>query len=110
MKLLFDENLSFRLCRELADLFPGSRQIGQIGLAEADDRQVWDAAKEGGFTLVTQDADFAEMAAHRGPFPKVIWLRCGNQPTTYVAALLRARADAILAFEKDPNAVCLETY
>ena len=26
MKLLFDQNLSFKLCRALADLFPGSDQ------------------------------------------------------------------------------------
>ena len=62
MRLLFDQNLSFRLCTALADLFRGSRQVGQIGLAEADDKQVWETAKAGGFTLVSQDADFAEMA------------------------------------------------
>jgi predicted nuclease of predicted toxin-antitoxin system len=28
--------------------------------------------------LVSQDSDFAEIAAHYGHPPKVIWLRCGN--------------------------------
>ena len=110
MKLLFDQNLSFKLCVELADVFPGSVQVGQIGLAAAGDRQVWDVARTGGFTLVWQDADFAEMIMHRGPPPKVIWLRCGNQPTASVANILRRHTDLIIAFDGNPDAVCLEIY
>ena len=37
MKLLFDQNLSFKLCRDLVDLFPGSTQVRLVGLAEASD-------------------------------------------------------------------------
>ena len=55
------------------------------------------------------DADFAEMAALFGPPPKVIWLRCGNQPTLVVEAIVRDHAAAILAFEHD-DAACLEIY
>jgi len=28
MKLLFDQNLSFKLCRSIADLFPESNHVG----------------------------------------------------------------------------------
>ena len=35
MKLLFDPNLSFKLCQALADLFPGSIHVRLLGLAEA---------------------------------------------------------------------------
>lgn len=63
MKLLFDQNLSFKLCDRLADLFPGSSQVRLAGLDRADDRVIWDFAKAGGFIMVTQDADFADMAA-----------------------------------------------
>lgn len=31
MKLLFDQNLSFKLCRSIADVFPGSDQVGRLG-------------------------------------------------------------------------------
>ena len=31
MKLLFDQNLSFKLCQALADLFPGSSQARLLG-------------------------------------------------------------------------------
>jgi predicted nuclease of predicted toxin-antitoxin system len=70
MKLLFDQNLSFKLSQTLADLFPGSTQVRPIGLAEASDRAIWDYAKRDGFTLVSLDSDFAEMAALFGPPPR----------------------------------------
>jgi predicted nuclease of predicted toxin-antitoxin system len=109
MKLLFDQNLSFKLCGPLADLFPGSSQVGLIGLARADDRTVWQFAGANGFTLVSLDADFADMATLLGAPPKVIWLRRGNQPTDVIEALLREHAEAIAAFENDA-AACLEVY
>jgi predicted nuclease of predicted toxin-antitoxin system len=62
VKLLFDQNLSFKLCQRLADLFPGSNQVRLLHLEQADDRAIWEHAKSGGFVLVSQDADFAEMA------------------------------------------------
>jgi predicted nuclease of predicted toxin-antitoxin system len=59
---------------------------------------------------VSQDADFAEMAALLRSPPKVIWLRAGNQSTTTISALLRRHVDLILAFETDNEATCLEIY
>ncbi|MFZ5929737.1 MAG: DUF5615 family PIN-like protein [Pseudomonadota bacterium] len=109
MKLLFDQNLSFKLCRQLADLFPGSSQARLSGLAEADDGVLWKYAGANGFTLVSLDADFADMAALLGPPPKVIWLRCGNQPTAIIEGLLRRNAEIISVFE-EAEAICLEIY
>jgi predicted nuclease of predicted toxin-antitoxin system len=94
MKLLFDQNLSFKLCAALADLFPGSSQIRLLGLERAEDLAVWHYAQANGFALVSQDGDFAEMASLLGPFSKLIWLRCGNQPTSVVERILRSHADA----------------
>ena len=37
MKLLFDQNLSFKLCALLADLFPGSKSVRELGLDKSDD-------------------------------------------------------------------------
>jgi predicted nuclease of predicted toxin-antitoxin system len=109
MKFLFDQNLSINLCRQLADRYPNSSHVRMIGLAEADDRTVWDYAGTNGFVLVTLDSDFAEMAALFGPPPKVIWLRCGNQRTAFIEVLLRDRIEMVAAFEAD-NLACLEIY
>jgi predicted nuclease of predicted toxin-antitoxin system len=110
MKLLFDQNLSFKLCTQLADEFPDSNQVRLLTLDAADDRTIWKYAKANGFTLVTQDSDFADMAALFGPPPKVIWLRCGNQPTSVVAHLLRSQAEALRKFAQDKSAACWEIY
>ena len=108
MKLLFDQNLSFKLCQALADPFPGSSQVRLLGLAEADDAVLWQHAKANAFALVTQDSDFADLASLYGPPPKVIWLRCGNQPTQVIEKLLRDHGQAIAALEQDTTATCLE--
>jgi predicted nuclease of predicted toxin-antitoxin system len=110
MKLLFDQNLSFKLCRQLADLFPDSNHVRLLNLSEADDRRVWDCARDNGFVLVTLDSDFADLAGLLGPPPKVIWLRAGNQPTSFVEQILRSHAQAIVAFGADTSAATLEIY
>jgi predicted nuclease of predicted toxin-antitoxin system len=110
MKLLFDQNLSFKLCRQLQDLFPYSAHVGRIGLSEASDRVIWEHAKAHNFTLVSLDSDFSELAALRGPLPKVIWLRCGNQPTAIVEEILRSHAGLLTDFEAAESTACLEIY
>ena len=110
MKLLFDQNLSFKLCRQLADIFPDSNQIRLLGMEETQDRDIWDYAKTNGFILVSQDVDFADLATLYGPPPKVIWLRCGNQPTHVIEQRLRDHIESIVAFEQDEDAACWEIY
>lgn len=110
MKLLLDQNLSYRLCSRLADLFPDSQQVRGIGMEQADDRAIWGYAKANSFVLVSQDSVFADLAALYGSPPKVIWLRCGNQPTAAVERLLRDHAVDIVAFEQDPSVNCLKIF
>lgn len=110
MKLLFDQNLSFKLCKGFADLFPESNHVGLLNLSEVNDRVLWDYAKANGFTIVSQDVDFAEMAALLGAPPKVIWLRAGNRSTVGISTLLRRHAELIVAFGNDNAAACLEIY
>ncbi len=110
MKLLFDQNFSFKLCPRLNDLFPESSQVRLLGLAQADDAVIWEHAKANGFVIVSQDSDFADRASLYGPPPKVIWLRCGNQRTAFIEALLRASGQRILEFGKEPGTGCLELY
>ena len=78
MKLLFDQNLSWRLPQQLADLYPDSRHIREAGLKESDDVDIWEYAKLHGFVIVTKDKDFQQRSLLYGPPPKIIWLRVGN--------------------------------
>jgi len=105
--LLFDEQLSARLCSLLAESYPGALHVRLIGLGGAPDEAVWTAATERGCALVTKDEDFHRLSVLRGAPPKVIWLRVGNTSTDDVARLLRERRDDILRFARQEEATFL---
>ncbi len=48
MKLLLGQNLSPRLVARLADLFPDSQHVSDLGLERVSDRAVWDYARDHG--------------------------------------------------------------
>lgn len=88
MKLLIDENLSPRLALLLADLFPDSVHVRDIGLKAAPDPMVWVHAREQGFTILSKDSDMHQRSFLFGQPPKVIWVRLGNCSTREVEHLL----------------------
>lgn len=110
MKLLFDQNLSRKLVARLADIFPNSSHVQFYSLTEAEDIDIWEFAKSQNFCIVTQDADFAERSRLYGSPPKVIWLRCGNAPTSSVEGIFRSGLETIQAFMSDRSLDCLELY
>src|SRR5205823_9242033 len=81
VKLLFDENLSYKLVDRVSELYPGSTHVSQAGLRERSDRDIWEFAKENEFVLVSADSDFYALATTVGPPPKVVWLRRWTHPT-----------------------------
>jgi predicted nuclease of predicted toxin-antitoxin system len=87
MKLLVDENLSPKLVTLLADLFPTSARVREIGLAKAPDSVVWQYAMEQGLTILSKDEDFHHLSFLRGAPPKVIGINTGNCSTEIVARL-----------------------
>lgn len=102
MKLLLDQNLSFRLVEPLQEAYPDTNQVRLVGLEHADDRAVWEYAREHDFVIVTKDSDFHELSLLVGPPPKVIWLKVGNVPTNAVLELLTNRADELYdALDRD---------
>ena len=110
MKLLFDQNQSWRLVLAVKDLFPGSVQVREFKLDQADDIEIWEYARAHGLTIVSLDSDFFDISLLRGHPPKLIWLRCGNCPWRNVEKLLRKNAALIVAFEQDAEMGALELY
>ncbi len=110
LKLLLDQNLSFRLLDKWEPVYPGSRQVHAVGLDQADDLAIWNYAKKQGFAIVTKDSDFHEFSLFDSNSPKVIWLKCGNKPKWYVLGLLLNNQDEIRAFNKNADSSCLEIY
>ena len=103
MKLLFDENLLPKLPRLLADLFPDSLHVRDVGMKTTDDPIVWDYAKDSDFMIVSKDADMHDLSLVFGNPPKVIWLRLGNCSTRQVENLLRRDFDVIKLFYRDES-------
>ena len=88
MKLIFDQNLSYKLVRRLEPLFPESTHVARVGLSEADDTEIWEYTRNNGYILVTQDTDFYEMGLIKEIHPKIIWLRTGNTSTNNIQIIL----------------------
>ncbi|WP_373538499.1 DUF5615 family PIN-like protein [Chamaesiphon sp.] len=103
MKLLFDENLSPKLPLRLADIFPNSLHVRDVGMKATVDPIVWDYAKDNNLTIVSKDADMHDLSLVLGNPPKVIWLRLGNCSTSQVEDILRREFDAIESFCSDDN-------
>jgi predicted nuclease of predicted toxin-antitoxin system len=71
---------------------------------------VWQHAIRNNLILVTQDVDFVNLSLLRGHPPKVIWLRCGNQPSRVIEGILRSNAADIQAFAADPKTGFMELF
>lgn len=106
-KLLFDENLSPRLTRLLADAFPGNMHVDDVGLHGCADDDVWHYAGKHNFVLVSKDNDFRQLSFLCGAPPKVTWLHIGNGPTSAVVELLAKHVTDMNNFAQDPDTALL---
>ena len=107
MKLLLDENLSFRLVRLVQTHFPESTHVKEVGLSQADDSVVWEFARVNGFVIVSKDADFHQLAFVKGGPPKIIWIQRGNCTTDMVAELVIRNREAIRSMIDNEESVFL---
>jgi len=101
MKLLFDENLSHKLVWLLADIFPNSVHVRDVGLKAADDPLVWEYAKDHNLMIVSKDSDMHQRSFVFGSPPKILWVRLGNCSTSDVEKLLRRSHLVIQTFYED---------
>jgi predicted nuclease of predicted toxin-antitoxin system len=111
MKLLFDQNISFRLLEKIKYLFPEAKQVRLLGLENASDMQIWEYAKDNKYCIVTFDADFFNISSLEGHPPKIIWLRTGNATTAELEKILTSHHEIISDFIKNPiynDITCLE--
>lgn len=108
MKLLFDQNISFRILKRIESTFPNATQVRLEGLENLSDKEIWEYARAYNFIIVTFDADFYEFSVIWGSPPKIIWIRTFNQTTQSIADLLLEHADNILALESENTIDCLE--
>lgn len=92
MKLLFDENISFKLCKLLGDIYPDSTHVRFVGLENKNDSEIWQYAKEGGYIIITQDSDFNDLSIINGFPPYVVWIKSGNSTVADLENILRIKS------------------
>ena len=72
MKLLLDENLSFRLVRQRHAAEIDAQHVVALGLKGKSDEHLWRYARDEGWMIVSRDNDFRQLAFLRGAPPKVV--------------------------------------
>jgi predicted nuclease of predicted toxin-antitoxin system len=107
MRLLLDQNISYKLVDRLSDLYPASRHVRQVGLGKANDLAVWNYARDNDFVVVSKDEDFHQRSFLSGPPPKVVWLRLGNCTTQDIEDTLRRNRGALMDFVAQTHAAFL---
>lgn len=68
-----DAHLSPTLARWIVSEFDHTAHpVRDLGLREAKNRRIFDAARQGGAIILTKDADFPELVERLGPPPQVM--------------------------------------
>jgi len=70
--------------------------------------QIWEFAKQNGYTIVTQDSDFNELNSLLGFPPKIIWIRTGNLKTQALLEILIEHYIEVQRFLEDKSFGCFE--
>lgn len=98
MKLWLDAQLPPALARWIMDLPLGLEAIAvrDLGLRDAMDPEIFQAARAGGAIVMTEDRDFIRLLDEQGPPPQVIWLRVGNSSTSALQQVLLTTLPAAL--------------
>ncbi len=98
MKLLFDQNISFRLLKKINDIYPEAKQVRELGLENATDNEIFEYAKKNEYSIVTFDSDFCDLNIIKGYPPKIIWIRTGNTTTKNLETIIRQKSELINSF------------
>jgi len=111
MKLLFDQNISFRITKKLKSYFSGCIRVLDCGLLNCEDPEIWQYARDNDFVIVTFDSDFYDISIINGYPPKIIWIRTGNLTTIEISQLMINNQKIINSFldtDEFKEIACLE--
>ncbi len=83
------------------DAFP----IRDLNLREAEDAEIFTAARHAGAIVMTEDSDFVELVQRLDPPPQVIWLRSGNTSNARLKQLLTHAMPTVLEMLRSGEAL-----
>ena len=79
MKIWVDAQLSPEIAAWLSREFGVQAvPVRDLGLREAEDQEIFEAARDADAVVLTKDRDFLMLLDRVGPPPRIIWLTCGN--------------------------------
>ena len=52
--------------------------IRDLGLRDAEDKEIFEAARQEKAVVMTKDSDFVQLLDKLGSPPQIIWVTCGN--------------------------------
>lgn len=111
MKLLFDQNISFRVPKKLKNIFPLCKHLSNCELMDCEDSEIWEYALKNEYSIVTFDSDFYDISLINGHPPKIIWLRTGNITTEQIVELFKKHQYSIENFltgKESEDLSCME--
>ena len=59
-----------------------------LDLQRADDKTIFDAAKQAEAVIMSKDSDFLKLVDQFGAPPQIIWITCGNTSNSRIRAVL----------------------
>ena len=62
--------------------------VRDLGLRDAEDKEIFEAARQAGAVLMSKDSDFVDLVNRLGPPPQIIWIRCGNTSNAQMRVIL----------------------
>jgi predicted nuclease of predicted toxin-antitoxin system len=70
--------------------------LRELGLRDADDIEIYNAAKRSDAVLVSKDSDFVELVQRLGTPPQLLWVTCGNVTNANLRAIFSVVFDKAL--------------
>jgi len=62
----------------VADIWSRCPIPAQLGLRDASDIEIFQAAHDAGAVVISKDSDFVELVSRHGMPPQLLWVTCGN--------------------------------
>lgn len=111
MKLLLDENLSWRMVKKLRPHFSEVTHVSSLDIKQpATDLAIWNFAKENGFTIVSKDDDFEKIVILKKGPPKLLFLKTNNLDTNKLVSILINHKENIIEFIQSKENDILEIF
>ena len=98
MRLLLDENISWRLAAYLRPHCAAVLHVRDIQLDNSPDTSIWRYAKQHGYDVITKDEDFLRLVLAEGFPPRVVAVQNAQVPVAKLAEFLLARLPQIESF------------